>query len=312
MSSTAQISDGVLGPDATPQAPDPDRPAPDDGRKGGLVPYLLSVPGVVWLIIFFAVPLVTLGITSLSVNTGSVYLPELEMTWEISTYTEAFDRFGTEFVRSFLYAGTATVVALILAYPLAYVIAFRAGRMKNVMLGLVILPFFVTFLLRTLAWKTIVADDGTIVGILDSIGLLSENRLLSTPWAVIGGLTYNFLPFMILPIYVSLEKISPSLLEASRDLYSDGFWTTLRVVVPLSLPGVFAGSLLTFIPAAGDFINAEYLGGPNQRMIGNVIQTQFLEIKDYPIAAALSFVLMALILVGVLVYAKVLGTEELT
>jgi len=207
----------------------------------------------------------------------------------------------------------ATVAALVLGYPLAYFIAFRAGRLKHLLLGLVILPFFVTFLLRTLAWKTIVADDGTIVGILETLGALpSEDRLLSTSWAVIGGLTYNFLPFMVLPIYVSLEKIDRRLLDAARDLYADGLHTLRRVVLPLSLPGVFAGSLLTFIPAAGDFINAQYLGGPNQQMVGNVIQTEFITIKDYPLAAALSFVLMLLILLGVLAYAKVLGTEDIT
>jgi spermidine/putrescine transport system permease protein len=192
------------------------------------------------------------------------------------------------------------------------VIAFKAGRFKNLILGLVILPFFVTFLIRTLAWKTILADDGWVVSALGAVGLLpSDGRLLSTSWAVIGGLTYNWIIFMILPLYVSLEKIDPALLEASRDLYS-GAWRAFRkVVLPLSMPGLLAGSLLVFIPASGDFINADYLGSTQTRMIGNVVQQQFLVIKDYPAAAALSFLLMAIILVAVLAYTWALGTEDL-
>ncbi len=198
-----------------------------------------------------------------------------------------------------------------LAYPLAYVLAFKSGKWKNVLLGLVILPFFITFIIRTLAWKTIFADSSFLTSVFEALGLTTNGRILSTPWAVIGGLTYNFLPFMVLPIYVSIEKIDPRLLEAARDLYAGGVRTFRKVLLPLSLPGVFAGSLLTFIPAAGDFINAQYLGGVNQAMVGTVIQSQFLVVKDYPLAAALSAVLMIIILVMVLVYTKVLGTEDL-
>jgi spermidine/putrescine transport system permease protein len=200
-----------------------------------------------------------------------------------------------------------------LGYPLAYVIAFRGGRLKNLLLGLVILPFFTTFLVRTFAWKTILSDGGPAVWLLRQMHLLAEGgRLLDTTLAVIGGLTYNFLPFMILPIYVSLEKIDRRLVEAAQDLYSTPLGAFRRVVLPLSLPGVFAGSLLTFIPASGDFINAELLGSPNQQMIGTVIQNQFLEVRDYPLAASLSFVLMAIITVGVMAYTRVLGTEDLS
>jgi spermidine/putrescine transport system permease protein len=216
------------------------------------------------------------------------------------------------FFRSFRYALAATLLALVLGYPLAYFVAFRAGKLKNFLLGLVVLPFFTTFLVRTFAWKTILNDSGPAVWLLQQVHLLGDGgRLLDTTIAVVGGLTYNFLPFMILPIYVSLEKIDRRLVEAAEDLYSTPIGAFRKVVLPLSLPGVFAGSLLTFIPAAGDFINAQLLGSPNQQMIGTVIQNQFLEVRDYPLAASLSFVLMAVITIGVLAYARVLGTEEL-
>jgi spermidine/putrescine transport system permease protein len=286
--------------------------ASEGTRRNRWAPYLLSIPALAYLALFFAVPVWSLFRTSLSTSSGSVFLPELTFSWEWSNYADAFSTYGTQFVRSFVYAGLATLWALLLGYPLAYVIAFKAGRFKNLLLGLVILPFFVTFLVRTIAWKTILADNGWIVDTLQTIGILSpDDRILSTPFAVVLGLTYNFLPFMLLPIYVSLEKIDMRLVEAARDLYSPGGRAFRKVILPLSLPGIFAGSLLTFIPAAGDFINAQYLGSANTVMIGTVIQRQFLVIKDYPVAAALSFVLMALILVGVLAYARVLGTEEI-
>jgi len=267
----------------------------------------------VYLGVFFVVPLVTLLKMSLSINVGSVYDPTLVFDWHWANYSDAFSSYGAQITRSFVYAGIATVLALVLGYPLAYVIAFRSGRYKNLLLGLIILPFFVTFLVRTLAWKTILSDTGWVVSLFDLLHVpMPDGRLLSTSWAVVFGLTYNFLPFMVLPIYVSLEKIELSLVDAAKDLYS-GPWRAFReVVLPLSLPGVFAGSLLTFIPAAGDFVNAQYLGSAQTAMIGTVIQKQFIVVKDYPAAAALSFVLMAMILVGALVYARILGTEELT
>lgn len=262
-------------------------------------PVLLVMPGVAWLVLFFVVPLVTLAATSVGVP-----------WWD--GYASAFTGYGTVYLRSFGYAAVATLAALLLAYPLAYVIAFRAGRWRAVLLGLVILPFFVTFLVRTFAWKTILNDGGLVVRLLQAVHLLAPNgRLLDTAWAVIGGLTYNFLPFMILPIYASLEKIDRRLVEAAQDLFSSPMRAFRLVVLPLSLPGVLAGSLLTFIPAAGDFINAELLGGPNQRMIGSVIQAQFLQARNYPLAAALSFGLMAVIAVGVVAAARLLREEQL-
>lgn len=281
-------------------------------QRSKIAPYLMILPALVYLGIFFVVPLVTLGRTSLSTSGGSVYLPTLTFDWNFSNYGDAFRQYEDQIIRSFSYAAVATVVCVLLAYPLAYVIAFKAGRYKNLILGLVILPFFVTFLIRTIAWKTILADEGWVVQALGTVGLLpSEGRLLSTGWAVIGGLIYNWIIFMILPLYVSLEKIDPRLLEASKDLYSSAPRSFGKVILPLSMPGVLAGSMLVFIPAVGDFINADYLGSTQTTMIGNVIQKQFLVVKDYPAAAALSFLLMALILVGVLLYTRALGTEDL-
>jgi spermidine/putrescine transport system permease protein len=289
-------------------------------KQGRIVPYALLTPGMLWLVLFFLVPLVTLVRTSLS-EKGSAFDPnDIELTWRFSTYTDAISDNSEQLIRSFAYAGTATVLCILIGFPLAFVIATRGGRFRNLLLGLVVVPFFTSFLIRTLAWSSILGDRGPIVGIIDNLSLMgplealgiAENgRLLATHAAVIGGLTYNFLPFMVLPIYVSLEKIDLRLIEAAKDLYSNGWQAFRKVVLPLTLPGVFAGSLLTFIPAAGDYINAEFLGSPNNSMIGNVVQFRFLQQNDTPSAAALSFVLMAIITVGTLVYAKLLGTEDL-
>ncbi|MEX0663146.1 MAG: ABC transporter permease [Acidimicrobiia bacterium] len=345
-------------------------------KRGRFAPYGLLSPGVLWLLLFFLVPVAFLFRTALS-NQPERFVPsDLDFEWKWDNFSEAFDTFGPQFQdamriafiatlvalavcvgivfvrrgvwqnararrlligalvgvffgayivtstidgwgdhfqRSFLYAGIATLLCIAIGYPLAYVIAFRGGAYKNLLLGLVVVPFFTTYLIRTIAWQTILFDDGPVVDLLQSLGLMGDSdRLLATPGAVIGGLTYNFLPFMVLPIYVSLEKIDRSLVDAARDLYSTPARAFRKVVLPLSLPGVFAGSLLTFIPAAGDFINAELLGSPTTLMIGNVVQNQFLVQLDYPTAAALSFVLMAIITVAVLIYARVLGTEDLT
>ena len=278
-------------------------------RHPGLTPYLLLSPALLWLGIFFLVPLGFLGYQSLQ---SGIY-PDFEFTWEFSNFTEAFSDYRTQLGRSFLYAGLATTAALLLAYPLVYWIAFRAGKWRNFFLLLIVAPFFVSYLIRTLAWLNILADEGPIVGFLQTIHVLGEDgRLLATTFAVVAGITYNFLPFMALPIYVSLEQIEPRLLEAAKDLYATPTQAFLRVTLPLSAPGIVAGTLLTFIPAAGDFINAELLGTPKQTMIGNVIQEKFLTSLDYPTAASLSFILMATILVALLVYAKVVGTEKLT
>jgi spermidine/putrescine transport system permease protein len=279
-------------------------------RHRWATPYLLLLPGAAWLALFFVVPTYYLANTSLqtgSLDAGYVF------SWAWSNYSDAISTYHAQLLRSFEYAAIATVAALLISYPLAYWIAFRGGRWKSLLLLFIIAPFFVTYLIRTLAWETILSDDGLVASVLRDLHLLSDNgRLLATSIAVVAGITYNFLPFMALPLYVSLEQIDGRLIEAAQDLYASRWKAFLRVTLPLSLPGVFAGTLLTFIPAAGDFVNAQLLGTPSQRMIGNVIQSKFLVITDYPAAAALSFVLMAAILVGVAAYARALGTERLT
>jgi spermidine/putrescine transport system permease protein len=278
-------------------------------RRQGVIPYLLLAPGLLWLVLFFAVPLYYMA--RISLESGGI-LTGYEFTWNFETYTHAISTYQDQIVRSFVYAGAATLIALAVGYPLAYTIAFRGGKWKTALLLLVIVPFFVTYLIRTLSWQTILNDDGLVVDILQTVGLVGDQgRILATTGAVIAGITYNFLPFMILPLYASLERVDPRMLEAGYDLYGSRRAVFTRVTLPLSMPGVVAGALLTFIPAAGDFINAELLGTPRQAMIGNVIQSRYLEVTDYPTAAALSFILMALILVLVLVWARIAGTEAL-
>ncbi len=273
-------------------------------------PYLLLIPGLAWLAVFFLVPLGFLGFQSL--QSGS-FERGYTFTWQFSNFSDAISNYNEQLIRSFVYAGIATLLALLIAYPLVYWIAFRAGRWKNLFLLAIVAPLFVTYLVRTLAWLNILADEGPLVRFLDHLHLLgSQGRVLATSVAVIAGITYNFLPFMALPIYVSLEQVDPRLIESAKDLYANPVRAFIRVTLPLSAPGIIAGTLLTFIPAAGDFINAQLLGTPRQSMIGNVIQSKFLELIDYPSAAALSFVLMATILIALLVYAKIVGTERLT
>ena len=279
-------------------------------RHRGLTPYLLLAPGLVWLAVFFLVPLGFLAYQSLQSGTFDV---GYAFDWAWGNYWDALQRYHAWLLRSLTYAGLATLLALVISYPLAYWIAFRGGRWKTLLLVMIIAPFFVTYLIRTLAWETILADQGPVVGLLRDAGILGDNgRLLATSTAVVAGITYNFLPFMALPIYVALEAIDSRLIEAAEDLYASRVQAFLRVTLPLSLPGVVAGTLLTFIPAAGDFINAQLLGTPKQAMIGNVIQSKFYNLIDYPGAATLSFTLMAAVLVLIAVYVRAVGTEKLT
>ncbi|TRW45207.1 ABC transporter permease [Georgenia yuyongxinii] len=286
--------------------------APAPARKGRRrTAYLLLLPGALWLLLFFVVPLIQLAATSLYDPSGSLSTG-YQMTFAFENYVNAVTAYAPHLLRSFLYAGIATVLAFLLGYPLAYAMAFRAGRWKNLMLLLVVAPFFTSFLVRTLAWKSILADNGPVVGILQAVGLLApDGRLLATSVAVVTGLTYNFLPFMVLPIYASLEKLDPKLVEAAGDLYASPATAFRKITLPLSMTGVVAGTLMTFIPAAGDYVNAQLLGTPNQYMIGNVINSSFLVTLNFPLAASLSFVLMAIILLLVLLYVRRVGTKEL-
>lgn len=283
---------------------------PEAGQRRSRTGYFLLLPGMAWLAIFFAIPLVTLFVTSLQKPIPGK-AGKYAVGFEIGNYWQAIAEYWPLFVRSFVFAGIATALALLIAYPLAYFIAFRSGRWSSLLLVLVIAPLFASFLLRTYAWKTILADDGFITSTLNTLHLLPDGRVLNTPIAVIAGLTYNFLPFMILPLYAALGKIDYRLIEAGSDLYASPLTTFRKVTWPLSLPGVVAGTLLTFIPAAGDYINAELLGSTKDKMIGNAIQTNFIEFRDYPIASALSFLLMTVILVLVFGYIRKSGTEEL-
>jgi spermidine/putrescine transport system permease protein len=279
-------------------------------RRRSLLPWVFLGPGLLWLLLFFAVPL--LNQVYVSLQTGD---PDAgySFTWAFNTYSDAIRDYHEQFVRSIGYAAATTVLDLVIAFPLAYFVAFKGGRFKNAMLLLIVLPFFMSYVLRTVAWQLILSDNGWVVDRLRDLGLIGSNgRLLASRTAVIAGMTYNFLPFMALPLYVSLEKIDRRLIEAATDLYASRAAAFRRVTLPLAIPGIFAGSLLTFIPACGDFINAALLGTPKQYMIGNVIQSKFLNILDYPSAAALSFILMSFILVGVLLYARLLGSRSLT
>ena len=289
----------------------PDRPpAPEDRRRAGWAGYLLLLPGGLWLVVFFLVPTVTLLISSLYDPSGSL-VDGYTLTGRFANYTDAIQQYADTFGRSLAYALAATVACILLGYPLAYAIAFKAGRWKNLMLVAVIAPFFTSFLVRTLSWKLLLGDHGFIVDTLKTLHVLgADGRLLATPFAVVTGLTYNFLPFMVLPLYASLEKIDLRLVEAASDLYASPFTAFRKVTLPLSMPGLVAGTLLTFIPASGDYINAELLGNPRTRMIGNEIQDLFAA-GSLPEAASLSVTLMALIVVMVLVYVRRAGTEEL-
>src|SRR5919204_1165529 len=273
-----------------------------------LTPYFLLLPGTFWLIVFFVVPMyymVRLSLDSGTLETG------FRFTWQWSNFKDALTLYDAPFLRSFYYAGLATLIALLISYPLAYAIAFRSGKWKNAMLFAVVAPFFTTYLIRTIAWETILSDQSPVVDVLKAVGLVPSGHVLATATAVIAGITYNFLPFMVLPIYASLERIDESLIEAAKDLYASSRGAFWRVTLPLSMPGVVAGTLLTFIPAAGDYVNAFFLGSTNNHMIGNVIQGLYLNQRDYPAAAALSFVLMALIMVAVFIYIRFAGSEAL-
>ena len=276
--------------------------------KRQLAPYLLVLPGGLWLLLFFAIPMIAM--LSLSLQQGDVVYG-YRFTFHWQNYTDAISGYHDQLIRSLIYAGIGTLLLIALAFPVAYWIAFYGGKRKPTYLFLLLLPFFVSFVLRTISWRQILTDDGPVLHPLKQIGVLPDSyHLLGTPEAVIGGLVYNFLPFMVLPIYVALERIDPRVVEASRDLYASPALSFRKVVLPLALPGVFAGVLMSYVPMASDYVNSEVLGSQSTTMIGQVIQHKYLQTSDYPTAAALSFILMAVLLVGIFAYARALGTED--
>jgi spermidine/putrescine transport system permease protein len=279
------------------------------GRRRRLVPYYLLAPGGAWLFVFLVLPLVILVYTSL--ESGGIFSGGFHFTWQFANYGDAITQNEKFFLRSIEYSIIVTAACLLLAYPMTYWIAFYGGRWKSSLLLLILLPFFVSFVIRTIQWKFILADDGIILGPLKSLGLLPQSfHVLATPFAVVAGITYNFLPFTALPLYVSLERVDKRMVEAAKDLYATRWQAFRHIVVPLSMPGIFAAFLLTFVPATGDYVNASVLGGPGTTMIGNVIQSKFLVQAAYDQAAALSAILMIAMVLLVSIYARILGTEE--
>jgi spermidine/putrescine transport system permease protein len=279
------------------------------GIRSRLTPYLLMLPGGMWLAIFFAVPIIMMiGLSTMSGNIISGYG---DIWHHFGNYADGFTQYGQQWLNSAEYAGLGCAISIVLSYPIAYWIAFYGGARKSTYLFLILLPFFVSFVLRTIAWNYILGDQGIVLGHLKQWHLLSQNfHIIGTGPAVVGGIVYNYLPFMILPIYVALERVDPRVIEAGRDLYANSARVFTKIVLPLSLPGVFAGVLLNFVPAASDYVNAQVLGGPENNMIGNVIYDQYFTVQNYPLQASLSFSLMGILLIGIFCYARVLGTED--
>ncbi|MGZ8613513.1 MAG: ABC transporter permease [Actinomycetota bacterium] len=287
----------------------PERAAQALARRQRRVAYGILAPGGIYLVIAFIVPLILVVYTSL--QSGGLLSGGYTFNWAFENYADAFSSSKIFIARALVYAALATLFSILLAYPMAYWIAFYAGRWKSTLFFLILVPFFVSFVIRTVQWNFILADDGVLFGPLKSIGLLPDDfRVLAGPVAVVAGITYNFLPFTALPLYVALDRIDKRLVEAAKDLYASKFQAFRKVVLPLSFPGLFAALVLTFVPATGDYVNSSVLGSNKTTMVGQVIQTKFVTEADYPEAAALSVILMAGMLVIALAYAKVLGTED--
>jgi spermidine/putrescine transport system permease protein len=289
----------------------------DTVRKSSPVALLLLLPGILYLVLFFLTPLVSLLLTSFKAPTEFGDIGQFSYAFRWENYVDVITTYWPHIIRSFSYALAATFFALIISYPLAYFIGVKARRwplLQSLALVLVIAPFFISFLLRTLAWKQIFSDESFLVTSLKAMSVLAPDaHVTGTAFSVIFGLTYNFIPFMTLPLYTTLERLDVRYIEAGSDLYGSPFHVFRKVTIPLSMPGIVAGTLLTFIPAAGDYINAsrEFLGGTGTQMIGNVIEANFLVLQNFPAGAALSIILMSVILVIVSFYVKKSGTEEL-
>lgn len=290
--------------------------APVAQRRSPIVLWLL-LPGILYLILFFLTPLFSLVITSFQTPVAGGVIGEFQTAFRWENYVDVVAAYSSHIGRSYIYATLATLFALLLGYPIAYVIGVKLRGyplFQALALVLLIAPFFISFLLRTLAWKQIFADEGFLVGLLKSLQVLpADGYLTGTPFSVVFGLTYMFLPFMALPIYTTLEKLDLRYIEAGQDLYASPFTVFRKITVPLSLPGVISGTLLTFIPATGDYINAsrDFLGSTRTAMMGNVIESNFLVLQNFPSAAALSLILMMSILIVVSAYVKRSGTDDL-
>lgn len=286
-------------------------------RRRSWIALVLLVPGLAYLALFFLTPLVSLVLTSLQAPVEFGDVGQYQAAFKVENYLAVIQNYWPHFLRAFGYAIAATFFALVISYPLAYFIGVTLRRFPLVQalaLTLVIAPFFISFLLRTLAWKQLMADDTPLVQALKALTILpADGHLTGTAFSVIFGLTYNFIPFMTLPIYTTLERLDLRYLEAGSDLYASPARTFWRVTLPLSLPGIVSGTLLTFIPAAGDYINASssFLGSAATTMVGNVIEANFIDLLNYPAASALSVLLMGIILVIVGIYVKRSGTEDL-
>jgi spermidine/putrescine transport system permease protein len=282
-------------------------------RRRRAAAYLQLLPGWLYLCVGFVIPLVIIVYTSLTTSGLFSTGGNATFSWHWANYSDGLSLYSNIYIRSLVYAGIATTICIGLAYPMAYWIAFYGGKWKSTLFMLILVPFFVSFVIRTVQWNFILGTDGLLFGPLKNHGLLSDSfHVLRTPIAVIAGITYNFLPFAALPLYVALERIDHGLVEAGKDLYASPSVAFRKVVLPLSFPGIFAAIILTFVPATGDYVNAVVLGGTGTTMIGQIIQNQFLEAHQYSIAAALSVVLMAGMLVIALIYARILGTEDET
>ncbi len=285
---------------ASPRA----KPRPE-GRRWGSWPLL--APGLLWLTCLYLLPVMALVPLSLSEPVDRFSL-HTEFRWRVVNYLEVLRLYGPILLRSFAFAAAASALGVALAYPLAYAIRFYGGRWRPLLVALVVLPFFTSYLVRAIAFTTLLGDQGPLLQLLNALGLreglnrlglLEGGRLLHTPASVVLGLLYNLLPFLVLPLVVAMERIEPQLLEAAADLHAGPMGRFWRVVWPLSLPGLNAGLLLSLIPAAGDVVNPRFLGGPNQQMIANTIESLLLVQLQAPKAAALTLLLMVLISLGV-------------
>ena len=267
---------------------------------------LTLLPGAAWLVLLFLVPLaitlaISFGVTDELGN--AIY------GWNPENYSRVFDPlFAPVLLRSVAYAFGTVALCLLIGYPIAYYIARFGGRYKYLLVALVVLPFLVNYLIRVYAWVAILSDEGLVNGLLVDLGLTTDGvRFLNTPYAVIGGLVYGYMAFMILPVYAALDRMDPSLIEAGKDLYANGWQTFRHVTWPATFQGVLAGAVLVFLPAVGDFISAQLLGGPDTYMVGNLIHQQFFEANNFPFGAALTTVLMAFLLIFMIFYLRSAG-----